>query len=295
MFYRRKVILALLQIFGGSLPQINLYKLLLIVSQKQEKPEYDFVPYLYGCYSFSLHADLTTMCKRNLLKEDDNKALYKIDKHNYFSLLKGSDKRIILSVYKQFSKSTADDLIRYTYTSYPYTAIRSQIAEKLLSIEQFKKVKAYTPSSNKTILFTIGYEGISLEEYLNRLIKNNVQALVDVRNNPVSMKFGFSKNQLKSYCEKLQIDYVHIPEVGIQSELRQELNIQSDYDKLFARYKKSNLSKTGAYQKKIFDLLQDKKRIALTCFEANICQCHRKHLSEAISELPGWNYELKHI
>jgi len=52
-------------------------------------------------------------------------------------------------------------------------------------------------------LFTIGYEGISLEEYFNRLIKNDVKVLVDVRNNPLSMKFGFSKTQLKRFCEKL--------------------------------------------------------------------------------------------
>jgi hypothetical protein len=30
----------------------------------------------------------------------------------------------------------------------------------------------------------------------------------------------------------------------------------------------------------------------LTCFEANICQCHRKHLAEAIIQLPQWKYEL---
>jgi uncharacterized protein (DUF488 family) len=45
----------------------------------------------------------------------------------------------------------------------------------------------------------------------------------------------------------------------------------------------------------IFDLLKHGKRIALTCFEANVNQCHRKHLAEAISFLPEFNYELKHI
>lgn len=295
MFYRRKVILALLQIFGGNLPQINLYKLLLIISKQQEKPDYDFIPYLYGCYSFSLHADLVTMCKRNLLKEDNNKSLHKVDKKNYFSTLKELDKKIILSTHQLFANYSANDLIRFTYTNYPYTAIRSEVAKTLLTVSEFDKVKAFKPTSGKTVLFTIGYEGISLEEYLNRLIKNDVKVLIDVRNNPVSMKFGFSKNQLINYCEKLKIEYIHIPEVGIQSELRQELKVQTDYDNLFARYRKTNLSKTGPSQQKIFDLLQTKKRIALTCFEADICQCHRKHLSEAIAQLPGWNYELKHI
>ena len=295
MFYRRKLILALLQVFGGKLPQINLYKLLLIVSNNQLKSEYDFIPYLYGCYSFSLNADLETMIKKNMLKQGVDKLLYKIGNKNYLSTLKESDKKIILSVYRDFSKYTTDDLLRYTYIHYPYTAIRSQVVERLLSNKELEKVNAVKPSSEKITLFTIGYEGISLEEYFNRLIKNNVKVLVDVRNNPLSMKFGFSKNQLKRYCEKLFIEYIHIPEVGIRSEFRQQLNNQSDYNKLFADYKKNNLSKTISYQKDILNLLKSRSRIALTCFEANICMCHRKHLSEAITKLPDWNYELKHI
>ncbi|MBS1753566.1 MAG: DUF488 family protein [Ferruginibacter sp.] len=295
MFYRRKIILGLLQAFGNKLPQIKLYKLLLVVTKQQQKPEYDFVPYQYGCYSFSLHADLEAMYKQGLLKEDEKKTIYKLDNKSYFSLLTENDKKIILSVYRQFERSTTNDIIRYTYRQFPFTAIKSKIAEDLLSKDDFENVISSKPVSGKTTLFTIGYEGISLEAYLNKLIVNDVKVLVDVRRNALSMKYGFSKSQLRRYCENLDIEYVHIPEVGIQSELRQELKTQSDYDKLFIKYTHSNLSQTGSYQKKILDLLESKNRIALTCFEANICQCHRKHLSEAITQLPGWNYELKHI
>lgn len=294
MFYRRKVILALLQTFGGKLEKINLYKLLLIFSNLQNKPEYDFVPYKFGCYSFSLHADLVTMYKKEQLKDED-KSVSKVDNKDYLTALAESDKKIIQSIFQQFSKSSSDDLMRYTYTKYPYTAINSQVAEKLLTKEQLTRVKACRPNSKEITLFTIGYEGISLEEYLNRLIKNDIQILIDVRRNALSMKFGFSKNQLKSYCNSLGIEYLHIPELGIQPEFRQELNTQDDYDKLFSIYKKSNLSVTTSHQQKILALLKQKKRIALTCFEANICQCHRKHLGEAITQLPGWTFELKHI
>lgn len=294
MFYRRKVILALLQIFGGKLEKINLYKLLLIFSKRQQKPQYDFIPYKFGCYSFSLHADLVTMYKRELLK-DENTSVSKIDSKNYLSTLNEIDKTIIRSIFLEFQNSSSDDLMKYTYINYPYTAINSQAAERLLTKEQMAIVKKSRPASKKTILFTIGYEGISLEEYLNRLLKNDVKVLVDVRRNPLSMKFGFSKSQLKNYCTSLGIEYQHIPEVGIQSELRQELITQTDYDKLFLLYKKNNLSANVLPQQKILSLLIDKKRIALTCFEANICQCHRKHLAEAITQLPGWNFELKHI
>ena len=134
-----------------------------------------------------------------------------------------------------------------------------------------------------------------LDEYLNRLIKNDVKVLVDVRNNALSMKFGFSKTQLRSFCASLNIEYLHIPEVGIQSDKRRELKTQDDYDNLFEIYRKQNLKKTTNQQQEILTLLKSKKRIALTCFEADICQCHRKHLAEAIIKLPEWDFELKHI
>ena len=63
MFYRRKVILGLLQIFGGNLGKTQLQKLLLLYTQKQVKPDYHFVPYKYGCYSFQAAADISTMQK----------------------------------------------------------------------------------------------------------------------------------------------------------------------------------------------------------------------------------------
>jgi uncharacterized protein (DUF488 family) len=109
------------------------------------------------------------------------------------------------------------------------------------------------------------------------------------------MKYGFSKNQLSKFCESLNIEYLHIPELGIQSEQRQQLDTQSDYDRLFDVYKTKNLKSTTSYQKELLNLLIEKKRIALTCFEANICQCHRKHLAEAITQLPEFKFNFKHI
>jgi uncharacterized protein (DUF488 family) len=64
---------------------------------------------------------------------------------------------------------------------------------------------------------------------------------------------------------------------------------------LFAVYRDNNLTKTTISQENILNLLKEYKRIALTCFESNIYQCHRKHLAEAIASLPSFEYEIKHI
>lgn len=281
MFYRRKIILALLELFDGQLDKIRLQKLLFLFTQKQEKSEYDFIPYRFGCYSYSAHADMKAMVNKGLLGEDE-KRFEKIDKTNYLKQLKAADLELLQEVKVNYGRMSASALMKHTYLNYPFYAIRSEAAENILTKEELEKVNASKPKGNKTVLFTIGYEGISLEEYLVRLLKNNVKVLVDVRNNPLSMKYGFSKSQLKKYGESLGIQYVHMPEVGIQSEQRQELNSQTDYDRLFAVYRKNNLSRTIESQWHMLNLLKEHKRIALTCFEANICQCHRKHLAEAI-------------
>jgi uncharacterized protein YwgA len=294
MFYRRKVILALLQAFDGNLSKISLQKLLFLFTNRQIKAEYDFVPYRFGCYSFSANADLTAMVGHGQLTED-NATFTKIDSIDYVKTLKENDKKILIEVKNTYGKLSANSLMKLTYLNYQYYAINSVKAKEILSDEQYQKVSTAKPINTETVLYTIGYEGISLEEYLNRLIKNDVKVLVDVRNNALSMKFGFSKTKLKSFCASLNIEYLHIPEVGIQSNKRQELKTQEDYDILFEDYKNQNLNITTSHQQQILELLKNKKRIALTCFEANICQCHRKHLAEAITNHPEWHYELKHI
>jgi hypothetical protein len=294
MYYRRKIILALLEIFDGKLEKIRLQKLLFLFSQRQAKAEYDFIPYKYGCYSYSATADLTTMVQKGFLA-DENDGLSKIDKVSYLKSIKDDDKKHLFEIKMLYGAMDGIALMKHTYLNYPYFAINSIKAKELLSADDLKKVNNKKPASDKTILYTIGYEGISLEEYLNRLIKNDVQVLVDVRKNPLSMKYGFSKSLLKRFCESVGIQYLHFPEVGIDSNQRQELNCQEDYNKLFNIYKTKNLNHTVQTQSAIFNILKSNKRIALTCFESNICQCHRKPLAEAIASLPGFNFELKHI
>jgi uncharacterized protein (DUF488 family) len=294
MYYRRKILLALLETFDNRLEKISLQKLLMLVTKQQQKPDFYFVPYKFGCFSFQANADLATMTKYNQVNAEGN-SWVKTDSEKYLLSLKESDRQAIRYIKLQYGGKNADELIKHTYIKFPYFAVNSTIAKDKLSQEEYQKVLEARPKITKTILYTIGYEGISLEEYLNKLILNDIKVLCDVRKNSVSMKYGFSKSQLQKACEGVGINYVHIPELGIDSDKRQELNTQNDYNKLFSLYRSDILSQTTELQKKLLTLLKEKKRIALTCFEANICQCHRKHLAEAIVKLPGFEYELRHI
>ena len=269
-------------------------KLLMLFTKMQEKPDYHFVPYKYGCYSFQAMADLSTMQKYQQLTIS-NSGITKTDPIDYIATLKENDRKALSRLYLQHKSKNYTDLIKYTYRKYPYFAIHSEIADRYLTKKELEEVKRNRPVDTSTILYTIGYEGITLEQYLNKLIAKDVKVLIDVRNNPISMKYGFTKSQLSNACASVGLQYVHFPEVGIVSEQRQELNKQDDYDKLFEKYRKETIPKTITTQQKILDLLREKHRVALTCFEADTCQCHRKHLAEAILRLPDWNYELIHL
>lgn len=295
MYYRRKIILSLLQVFDGELEKIQLQKLLFLFTRFQkDKKTYDFVPYKFGCYSFQANANLSTLKKYGIVSET-TKSWKKEDEVNYLTELTKEDKKTISDFRIIYANKTSDDLINLTYKRYPYFAINSTVAKEYLTEEDFKNLDNYRSFEEDITLFTIGYQGITLEAYLNKLIKNNIKVLCDVRKNALSMKYGFSKSQLKNACNGVGIEYIHIPEVGIDSEQRQELKTQTDYDVLFEEYKNLNLKKSINSQTEILNILKKNRRIALTCFEADICQCHRKHLSEAITNLKGFKYTLEHL
>jgi len=177
-------------------------------------------------------------------------------------------------------------LVREVYQRYPYYAIRSEIIDQVLpSAKDREKVDAARPSRKTPGLLTIGYEGKSLETYLNQLIKAGVALLCDVRRNPLSRKYGFSKSTLSQACRTVGIDYEHIPDLGIASSERRNISHKEDYVERFVAYRKNSLPKNQAALDQIKNwVTNSKQRVALTCFERDPFHCHRHCVAEAISK-----------
>lgn len=274
--------MALLQIFGGSLTKTDLQKYLFLFSNDNEEPDYDFIPYKYGCFSPQSNQDLLTLTKYKIVEELEHS--WKVtDKTNYSAQLKTEDKVRLFNFHNRFNKLKGDALIKYVYENHPYYAINSIIAKDLLTSERYKTVLNNKPNQNGYTLFTIGYERKTVEHYTNQLIKENVKVLCDVRKNPISMKYGFSKNQLKNIVENVGIKYIHIPELGIDSNKRQELNTKEDYERLFKDYEENTLMYRETEMTKLLEIFKSNKRIALTCFEADHICCHRSRTAKALN------------
>ncbi len=294
MYYRRKILLALMQQFGGSLARTDLQKLLFLYSQKQSEPAYHFIPYKFGCFSYQANQDVSTMIKYKQIEESNTK-WNATDPTTYLNELKPKDRIDLIGLYNQFKNHKGNDLVKYVYEHYPYYAINSEIAEKLLNANHLNNINLLKPNDITPLLFTIGYEGKAVEEYVNQLIKENIKVLCDVRKNPISMKYGFSKNQLKNIVENVGIRYQHFPELGINSDKRQNINSPNDYKKLFEKYAAITLPAKSNEINKLADILIKEKRIALTCFEADYMCCHRNKIAESLYLRLDSKYKVKHI
>jgi hypothetical protein len=295
LFERQRVLLTLLNALGGQVAPTDFQKLLFLYTRGEEPPSYEFVPYRFGCFSFSSYADKRRMIERGLLVDDADQ--WKLTASGRETARKRSVEPLKAA---RFSKELAglrgNALVAEVYRRYPYFAIRSEIVDKVLKDKnERERVATERPAKAAAGLLTIGYEGKCLETYLNQLLRAGVTVLCDVRRNPLSRKYGFSKTTLRCACESLGIRYEHLPELGIPSEERRELNTQADYDALFEDYERDSLPLQTEALAKIRSWIKAGGRVALTCFELHPHQCHRHCVAKALEATGGKRLKAMHL
>ncbi len=136
---------------------------------------------------------------------------------------------------------------------------------------------------NTPVLCTIGYEGLSAGEFLERLQSNKISCLVDVREVPLSRKLGFSAAQLRSALNGCGIEYVHMKQLGSPGEARKEFHAGGDFA-AFSRAYESHLSKV----KREIDILAavaNEKPTAIMCYEKDVHRCHRGIIASKLREM----------
>ena len=282
MYYRRKILLCLINAFAEQgVSSLKLQKLLFLFCREQAVPSFDFIPYKYGCYSFQSARDLSVLESyyRLITKKDDKWFTSQI----FNDGLKPSEKQVFDNLLKEFKQKDEGLIVDYVYDRHPYYSINSKWRMTPEQNQRKRREQEALSSQKELCLFTIGYEGKSIDFYLNRLIENNIALLCDVRRNPLSMKYGFSKNQLKKYCGKVDIMYEHIPKLGIASQKRKNLNSREEYQELFKGYKRELPDKKRALEQ-VPALLHRHKRAALTCFEKSPQECHRCCISSYLQK-----------
>lgn len=297
LFGRQKCLLALVDALGGDVGALDFQKLLFLYCQEVETtPSYEFVPYRFGGFSFTSYADKRRLVEQGLLADEER--CWKLLPAGRRVATVPSMARMRMDQFaRRHAKLRGDALVAEAYRRHPFQAIRSEMADRVLAGEAsaLAAIQAERPPQSVPGICTIGYEGSSLEGYLNRLLRAGVTVLCDVRRNPLSRKYGFSKVTLSKACEGVGIRYEHLPELGIASEERQDLHKQADYDALFSAYKRESLPRQTETLKKIAAWVQDGQRVALTCFERSPEQCHRHCVAEALAQTFGRKFVPQHL
>ena len=102
--------------------------------------------------------------------------------------------------------------------------------------------------------------------------------LADVRKNPVSrFRPQFSKSNLATAVKAIGIEYVHLPDLGIPSDLRKEI----DYDTIFIWYLE-HVHPLSILRNQMANF--DEQRIAFMCVELDPTSCHRHCIAQNLEE-----------
>lgn len=244
---------------------------------------YDFVPYRYGAFSLTSYADRRWLVDSGLLADKENWELTGKGRQ----LARETANASIQDFANRHKHLRGEDLLAKTYREYPYYAISSEIATVILKNDEdaLDRITSARPEKPNSLLMTIGYERRSLENFLNRLLQTGVTTLCDVRKNAISRKYGFSKSTLSNACEKIGINYEHLPELGIESKLRKGLQTEEDYRSLFKKYESRILPRQSKALQKIYSWLLAGESVALTCYERDADLCHRKCVADELVQM----------
>lgn len=143
-------------------------------------------------------------------------------------------------------------------------------------------------------LCTIGYEGVSSEDFLRNLSKNNVAVLVDIREIPLSRKKGFSKSVLEQYLSLHGIKYVHIKRLGSPSKIRNRLKEDHNYELFFKEYTAYLMKEAKDALNHLYEIAVNEKTCVM-CYEKDVNFCHRNVVAKKLSTLNGTKFQIHHI
>lgn len=135
-------------------------------------------------------------------------------------------------------------------------------------------------------LFTIGYEGETQGQVLDRLKTAGVELLVDVRAVAASRRAGFSKTILGESLKAEGIDYLHLRALGTPKAGRDAAR-KGDVAAMRAIYADHMAEPAAEAEYQRLKALVEEKRVALLCFEADHAGCHRAILAERLATDDG--------
>ncbi len=281
MLRRQRTILKLFSAADCPVPATKLQKYVFLLRQEtflgRDSTFYDFLPYKYGPYSFAAQREIEALTDYSYLAlSGSSLSLTTIGRREAMKV-DSDTSRAVLTIVSKYGKIGLQPLLKDVYARYPWYARNSEIQELVPD-------GAMKPKKAPVAVYTIGYEGRSVDGFLDKLLHSGVQRIIDVRANPVSMKYGFAKSSLSRLAAKLGIGYVHCPALGIPSSRRKQAQSATDFRNLFNYYENRILPAKEDDAAKVAELIKGMPSVLL-CMEREAVNCHRGRLATRISAL----------
>lgn len=131
-------------------------------------------------------------------------------------------------------------------------------------------------------IFTIGYEGTTVPEFIDALKRAGVERVIDVRALPLSRRPGFSKSALRAALEEAGIEYLHLKALGTPADGRAAARAgrHADLERIYSG--QLELPEAIAQSAEMLALAEEKPS-ALLCMEREPAHCHRTLLLRAVA------------
>ena len=136
-------------------------------------------------------------------------------------------------------------------------------------------------NNSRKVIFTIGYEGKLIDEFISILKRNKISRIIDIRRVPYSRNRDFRKDNIISILKQKKIDYLHYRSVAPSDNLRQKYKVNGSFSDFSAEYNKEMLSNPSILGDFINIL---KERDCLLCYEKRFYNCHRSLLVNLIKD-----------
>jgi len=136
-------------------------------------------------------------------------------------------------------------------------------------------------------IFTIGYEHATVAGFQDALREAKIDLLVDVRAVASSRRPGFAKTALAANSNAVGAEYLHLRALGTPADGRAEARAgrPEEMKKIF----RSQLATDEAQEQlaEVADLVNQGRRVALLCLEADAQVCHRSIVAAEVARLTG--------
>ncbi|MCH8182183.1 MAG: DUF488 domain-containing protein, partial [Proteobacteria bacterium] len=141
-----------------------------------------------------------------------------------------------------------------------------------------------------TRLYTIGYQGASVEGFIAALKAAGVETLIDVRAVPASRRREFSKRSLAASLEAAGLAYVHLVGLGNPKEGRDAAKSGrlDDYRRIYTAHLDSEAGREALARAAEIAAASP---ACLMCLEADPAFCHRSMAAVRLAGERGFEIE----